>query len=107
MTEQATDQGKRPLFATVELEVPVVRGESTIETLQLRRPNSGELRGLSMAELLRMETGAVMAVLPRISNPPLIDAEVAALDPADLFACAVEVSSFFMTRRELAGFPTT
>ena len=50
---------------------------------------------------------ALAKLLPRISNPPIIDQEVEQLDPADLFACAVEIASFFMTRDELAASRTT
>jgi hypothetical protein len=101
-----TDQ-QRPEFSTVSLEDPIKRGDGEIAELTLRRPRAGELRGLSLADVLKMETGAVAKLLPRISNPPIIDAEVEQLDPADLFACAVEIASFFMTREELAASRTT
>jgi len=104
MAAKAND---RPKFVTVDLEEPITRGEEKIAKLQLRRPDSGSLRGLSLAELIKMDTSAVLKLLPRISTPSLVDAEVEQLDPADIFACAVEVSSFFMTRRELAESPTT
>lgn len=112
MADQATDQAAtsgKPKFAKVTLDEPIVRGDEKIAELTLRKPTSGELRGLSLKDLLTMETGAVLALLPRISSPPLIDAECSALDPADLFACAVEIGSFFMTREELkaAPFPRT
>lgn len=104
-----SEENARPKFVTVPLEVPIERGDGKIESLQLRRPDAGSLRGLSLAELIKMETGAVAKLLPRITTPALIDAEVEALDPADLFACAVEVTSFFMTREELkaGSSPTT
>jgi hypothetical protein len=99
---------KAPKIVTVDLEEPIERADGKIEKLQLRKPSSGELRGVSMLDLVKMETSAVMAVLPRVTMPPLIDAEVAKLDPADLFACGVEISNFFMTREEkAAAFPTT
>jgi hypothetical protein len=103
------DQAKkdRPKFAVVKLEEPLERGEEKIAELKLRRPDAGSLRGISLADLLRMETGAVAKLLPRISTPSLVDAEVDSLDPADLLAISVEVASFFMTREELAAFPTT
>ena len=102
MADQAS-----PKTAKITLEAPIERGADKITEVALRRPGAGELRGLSLMDLVRMETTAVSAVLPRISMPPLIDSEVAGLDPADFFACAVEISSFFMKREELAAFPTT
>lgn len=105
MADQADTAGRteRPKSATVSLEEPIKRGDTSIDSLVLRRPGAGELRGLSLADVLKMETNAVAKLLPRISSPPLIDAEVDALDPADLFACAIEISSFFMKREELAA----
>ena len=99
---------KSPKFVTVELEEAIERGEEKITSLQLRKPDSGALRGLSLAELVKMDADAVAKLLPRITTPPLIDAEVAKLDPADRFACAVEITGFFMTRAEKAeASPTT
>jgi len=99
------DQAQKKMH-TVELEQPVVRGEQKIETLTLRKPEAGELRGVSMIDLIKMETTAVLKVLPRITMPNLTDPECAALCPADLFACAVEISDFFMTRQDRAALST-
>lgn len=93
--------------ATITLDEPLERGEDKIETLTLRRPDAGALRGISLAELLKMDTGAIVTLLPRISAPPLIASEAEQLAPADLLAIGVEIASFFMTRAELARFPTT
>lgn len=96
----------KPKIVTVPLEQPLKRGEEKIESLQLRKPDAGSLRGLSMIDLVKMDTTAIAKLLPRISQPALIDAEVAELDPADLFAIGVEISDFFMTAadRERAAF---
>ena len=83
-------------IVSVTLETPIVRGESAIDTLQLRKPASGELRGLSLAEVTTLKTDALIDLIPRISIPPLTSAEVEALDPADLFQCAIEVAGFFL-----------
>ena len=90
-----------PKTATITLEEPIVRGDKEIGEIALRRPDAGALRGLSLMDLVRMDNDAVASVLPRISSPPLIDAEVAQLSPADRFACAVEIASFFMKRADL------
>lgn len=84
----------------IRLEKPIKRGtdEDAIEIkeLTLRKPASGELRGIVLSDLLRMEAGSVMTVLPRISQPTLSPHEVAALDPADLMACAAEIAGFLL-----------
>lgn len=94
-------------IASVTLEAPVIRGEQTIETIELRRPQAGELRGLSLSDLLNMEVTAVIKLLPRISTPSLLEQEVAALEPQDLVSIAAEIAGFLLPKsaRE-AGFQT-
>lgn len=87
---------------TVKLETPIVRGEQTISEIILIRPNSGALRGASLADLVRMDVNALTIVLPRISTPPLTPADVAAMDPSDLLACGLEVSGFFQSKADRA-----
>lgn len=89
----------------VTLEAPVIRGEQTIETIELRRPQAGELRGLSLTDLLNMDVSAVIKLTPRISLPALLEQEVAALEPQDLVSIAAEIAGFLLPKsaRE-AGF---
>jgi hypothetical protein len=82
----------------IALESPIPRGDTPITAITLRKPAAGELRGLVLSDLLRMEVGAVMAVLPRITEPALTAPEVANMDPADLMACAMEISSFLLPK---------
>ena len=91
----------------VTLEAPVIRGEQTIETIELRRPQAGELRGLSLSDLLNMEVTAVIKLTPRISLPALLEQEVAALEPQDLVSIAAEIAGFLLPKSALeAGFQT-
>lgn len=87
---------------TITLEVPIKRGETEITSVQLRRPKSGELRGLSIADLMQMDVNAVIKVLPRISTPTLTDAEAAGLDPADLAQMGGAVATFLLPKSALA-----
>jgi hypothetical protein len=52
-----------------------------------------------------MDVKSMEKLLPRITVPPLLPDEVAALDIADLFALAGIAASFFMKKadREQAG----
>lgn len=84
------------------LEQPVKRGAETIAEVTLRKPNSGELRGMKLTNLLQMDVGSMITLLPRITNPALTPDEVAELDPADLMALAGEVVGFFMTAQARA-----
>lgn len=92
----------------IPLNAPITRGEAQITTLTLRKPASGELRGVSLAALLNIDAGAVMQLLPRITTPTLTPAEVAALDPADLTACGLEIAGFLLpaSAKLEAGLPT-
>ena len=43
----------------IQLEKPIPRGDGQIDTITLRKPDAGALRGLVLSDLLRMEAGAV------------------------------------------------
>lgn len=90
MTEQTT--------VTVDLDTPLVRGAETIKQITVRKPGSGELRGCSLVDLLRMEVTALHVVLPRITTPTLTQHDVGRLDPADLMQLATRVSDFLLPK---------
>lgn len=83
---------------TVKLDAPIRRGETILEAIDLRRPLAGELRGTSIFAIARMETDALVTVLPRVTQPPLIEHEVLKLDAADLMQCGLVLSGFCMPR---------
>jgi len=87
---------------SITLDHPIKRGDNEIATIELRKPRAGELRGVSLYDLIRMDVAAVQAVLPRISTPTLSRPEVDALDPADLFQLSAEVAGFLSTKAALA-----
>lgn len=94
-------------LASVTLDYPIQRGETKIETVQLRRPNSGELRGLSLVRLGQMDVDEIRKLLPRITIPTLLAEEVDRLDPADLMELAGEVGDFLLSKERKAALPTT
>jgi hypothetical protein len=102
MTDTKPDDQK---FRDVPLDTPIKRGDDKIGALTLRRPNSGELRGLALSDLARMDVNAMIKLLPRISSPTITEAEAAAMPSEDLFACATEIGSFFLQKADLEGFP--
>lgn len=83
---------------TVILDTPIHRGTTTINNITLRKPNSGELRGVSLSELLQMDVNSLVKVVPRISSPTLTAIEVTSMDPADLFAIGTKVSGFLLQK---------
>lgn len=87
-----------PNEGIVDLDAPVVRGEHSIARVTLRKPMAGELRGVSLIDLMQMDVGALSKVLPRITTPSLTEIEVGRMDPADLVQCGVAVSGFLLQR---------
>ncbi|WP_282389598.1 phage tail assembly protein [Pseudomonas sp. PS01296] len=83
---------------TVTLDTPIRRGTTSINSITLRKPNSGELRGVSLVELLQMDVGSLIKVLPRISSPSITAVEVAGMDPADLLALSSKISGFLLQK---------
>lgn len=90
-------------IVTIELESPIIRGDTEIKTLQLRKPKAGELRGLIVGELARTNADQLLELLPRISTPSLTSAEVGEMDAADFTACALGIVDFFMPTQLMTG----
>ena len=91
---------------TVTLDTPIKRGNGFITEVTLRKPSAGELRGVSLAELLQMKVDALQTVLPRITNPILHKQDMATLDPADLVNMGTVVVGFLLTKEQKADFQT-
>ncbi len=88
----------QPIYsAPIELAQPIKRSQTEVKEITLRRPGSGELRGLKLADLVQGDVNAVIRLVPRISQPTLLEQEVAALDAYDLTRCADEIAVFLQT----------
>lgn len=101
MKPAATEQSDvQPLADdnTVVLDSPIRRGVTTIDSITLRKPSSGELRGVSLVELLQMDVASLIKVVPRISSPTLTAIEVTGMDPADLLALSSKISGFLLQK---------
>lgn len=79
---------------TVKLNQSIKRGEEEITEITLREPKSGELRGLELFSVLRMDVTAHRTLIPRISN--VTANEFDQFGPKDLAIVTNEVVSFFM-----------
>ena len=88
---------------TVTLETPIKRGDQEITAISLRKPASGELRGIALADLLRLDVAALITVLPRITSPTLTVHEASQLDLVDLTALGTEVLGFFVSKADKAA----
>lgn len=83
---------------TVFLDTPITRGKSQIDSLTMRKPQSGELRGVHLVDLLNLDVAALIKVLPRITSPSITATEAAGMDPADLLACGNKVAHFLLQK---------
>jgi len=83
---------------TITLDVPIQRGSNAIAEITLRKPNAGELRGLSLQRLHQADADELLKLLPRITMPSLTPHECAQLDPADLSEAGGVVISFLLKK---------
>lgn len=92
---------------TVVLDTPIRRANGNeITEVQLLKPNAGALRGLSLTELLQMNTLALQTILPRITQPQITKPDTANLDAADLVALGTALVGFLVPKAQRADFLT-
>lgn len=78
----------------VKLVTPIEKDGKKIKTIELRKPNAGNLRGLNLTDICSMDFDAACTLLPRISilnERDLLDIEVENLAPL-----MVAISHFFV-----------
>lgn len=83
-------------FNVITLDVPIVRGSTTITEVTINKPNAGALRGAKLQALLDTDVDALIRVLPRITTPSLTVPEISNLDPADIYALSQALAIFFL-----------
>lgn len=102
------DANQRTMISEpVILELPIERGAEAIGELRFRRPQAGELRGLSIAALGQMQVDELRKLAPRISMPTITAEEFDRLDPADLMECSDRIMDFLLQKQRRAELPTT
>lgn len=82
----------------IVLDEPIKRGAQIIDQITLRKPCAGELRGVSLSDLLNLDVTAIIKVLPRISLPSVTEAEARAMDPADLVEVGGRLGGFLLKK---------
>lgn len=97
MTEVSAPAAAQPKTEKLRLSTPIIRGEQVINELSLRKPKAGELRGLSMQELMNARVSSTLDVLPRITMPPITQAEADNLEVEDAANASGIIIGFFMT----------
>lgn len=100
MTEQINKTS-----AVVELDEPIKRGETEITRVTVRKPKSGELRGVRLQVLMEMDVISMTEVLPRITDPSLTKPEIGAMTPGDLLNMSIEVVNFLLPKSMQNNYP--
>ncbi|KQO07866.1 phage tail assembly protein [Sphingomonas sp. Leaf242] len=107
MTETAILSSSTSL-RIVTFDFPLKVGNATIESVQVRKPASGELRGTTMMALSQLDYTALETLLPRITTPQLTKHDIGQLDPADFMQLGGEVMDFLLPKSAKdAASPTT
>lgn len=99
MTEQVNKTS-----AVVALDEPIVRGETEITSVTVRKPKSGALRGVRLVALMDMDVTAMTEVLPRITDPALTKPEIMAMSLGDLLNMSIEVVNFLLPKSMQADY---
>lgn len=82
---------------TVTLANPIRRKGGDLAQVTLRKPKAGALRGLKIEDLYQTDVNALIVLLPRITDPALIPAEIEDMESEDLIELAGAVKGFFMS----------
>lgn len=91
-----------PNLETVTLDTPIVRGDTVISQITIRKPKAGSLRGLSLTDVLKLEFDAIAKLVPRVASPVLVEHDLADMDLADFTKVATAVVGFFASPAERA-----
>ncbi len=76
-------------------------GAAPITEVTLRKPSVGELRGVKLTNLLQMDVNTLLTVLPRVTQPALLAADLSAMDPADFMEIAGQLVGFFVSAEQM------
>ncbi len=87
-------------FQTVTLSTPIIRGEQSIDKINIRKPKAGELRNLDLQDIIQTDVTAMLKLIPRVTDPPLNDFEADNLEADDFSQIAGTIRGFFTTPME-------
>lgn len=79
----------------IDLEAPIKLGEKEITSLTLRKPKAGELRGLSLANVLNCDVDTLVTLVPRIADPVITKQHVQEMDLVDIGTIGGTIAGFF------------
>jgi len=85
---------------TIKIDEAIKRGEKSHESINLRQPAAGELRGVRLTDLSNADVDSMIKVIPRISDPALTEDELSKMNPGDFTALAVGTATFLDQKSE-------
>ncbi|MGM0563668.1 MAG: phage tail assembly protein [Pseudomonadota bacterium] len=93
----------KPKPNTIQLDVPIKRDGGDVTEVTIRKPQSGELRGLNLMDIMQLDVNAIIKLAPRVSSPVLTEAEVRQMEPADLTQLGTELAGFLVPKSAKEG----
>lgn len=99
MNEQAKNvlAIENPDLVNVEFDDGFLRGNETIKQVQLNKPKTYALRGLSLSNILQMDVDTLAKLATRITMPTMTEQDVDDLSPADFTKLGVAMIGFFVS----------
>ncbi|WP_019646968.1 phage tail assembly protein [Novispirillum itersonii] len=94
-------------ITTVTLHDPIPYGSGTLAELKIRRPTTGDLRGVKTVLMQDADFGILQDILPRISMQPLTAQHVASISLPDGLELMAVIAGFFARRRADTQSPQT
>lgn len=102
MENPQTEAEKNPLFRSFKTDFDIKVGDTVAfpagTEVTVRKPRSGELRGLNLLAISQLDYASIETLAPRITTPVLHKQHVAAMDPADLMMLGGEIMDFLLPR---------
>lgn len=86
--------------ATVTLDYPFKSAGVPIETVEVRQPRAGEMRGVSLTQLAINDVDSIIKVLPRITTPVIYPADAERMDLADLLFMGRVIQAFLLGKKQ-------
>lgn len=87
----------------------VINGEVKIAAgtvITVRKPGSGELRGLALQSLIQLDVASLEMLAPRVTSPTIFKPLAAAMAPNDMLQFGTEVIDFLLPKAAKPVSPT-
>jgi hypothetical protein len=78
----------------VKLKSGLQSGKTTINELIIRKPLTGDLRGIKLVDFIELDIDSLAKVLPRITTPSIAEHEVFNLDLIDFSEITKVIAGF-------------